>query len=415
MKIPISTNKKSILFVDDEQKVLDGLRRILYSYRDKWDMMFATNGNEALQIMADMRFDIIISDMRMPKMDGASLLRIVQERYPHIIRFILSGYGDKEMILKTVGVTDQFITKPCSAVTLIKTIEGALNAQDLLREKKYLTSVSRMKSIPTLPDLFLKLRELLESPNSSFKEIAELVKKDVAISAKVLQIVNSAFFGLKHHVDNVQHALTYLGIETLKAVVLTTDIFSQFNEEQVEVFSIRKIYQHSMIVSALARKISETVTEDRVFIDEVSMAGMLHDIGKIMLIHNKTDEYQDIYQKRRERGIPLFRLEKESLNVTHADLGGYLMTLWGLPDSIVKAITFHHNPLDIQHSVFNAITGIYVANVIVNETEEDSENEERLELDEEYLNNLKILENVSDWRKLCFEIRKKMGGADEIF
>jgi len=236
--------KKNILFVDDEKKVLDGLRRMLHGMRNEWEMTFVNSGKEALDTLAQKAIDVIVSDMRMPEMGGAELLTAVKDKYPNVIRFILSGYSDKEMILKTIESTDQFLSKPCDPTKLKSAIDKALEAHKLVDKGKMAAMFSDLRELPTLPDLYIKLQKLLRDPESSFKRISDLIAMDIAISARVLQLVNSSFFGLVQRIENIQHAVTYLGAETLKSLILTTNVFSQFKKHELERYYIKDLYKH---------------------------------------------------------------------------------------------------------------------------------------------------------------------------
>jgi len=190
-------SKKRILFVDDEQKILDGLKRMLHSKRQEWEMEFVGSGTEALKRMKEIPFNLIVSDMRMPEMDGAELLKNVKKLYPQTVRFILSGYSDKDMILRTLGTTDQFLVKPINADSLEKIISRALDLLESVKDNDIRAFVSKIESLPTMPELYKKLKVLLESSTSSFSDIAKIISKDVSMTAKILQLVNSSFFGLR--------------------------------------------------------------------------------------------------------------------------------------------------------------------------------------------------------------------------
>lgn len=393
--------KKRILFVDDEAKVLEGLRRMLYSMRNEWEMMFITSAKKALQILEGLEFDVIVSDMKMPEMDGAELLNIVKEKYPHIIRIILSGYSDKDMIMRTLGATDQFLSKPCSPETLKTTINNVLSAQKTVARKELRALVSELTSLPTLPDLYVKLKTTLDSSSSSFTEIADIISTDVSVSAKVLQLVNSAFFGLRQRIENIHRAVVYLGMETLKAIVLTTDVFSKFTVEEVKKFHIDELYRHSVFVCFLARKIFENKVNNLLLIDEVGMMGLLHDIGKIVLIRNKPAEYDTIYKQKLSSPEHLSDLEEQILGITHEEVGGYLMALWGLPDPIVKGISCHHSPLLHPDDDFSTFSAVYIANVLAHRNAEDKIIKDNLRFDDTYISKLRVSEDIPKWQELC--------------
>lgn len=408
--------KRRILFVDDDLRVLESIKRMFFDMENEWDMQFAENAFVALDYMKDGAFDVVISDMRMPDMDGAELLKKVKDKYPHTICFILSGYTDKEMIIKTVGPADQFLSKPCDPDLVKEAIENALEAQNLIGEKKLRAIASQMRFLPTLPELYIRLREVLESRKSSFADIAKVVQGDVPITAKVLQLVNSAFFGLRQRIENLQLALTYLGIETLKAVILTSDVFNKFTEKEIETFNIKEIYRHSVFVGMLSRRIVETVSHDKRLQDIASMAGMLHDVGKLIFIRNRPDDYVRVYERHVSEKRPIFQIEKDIFDATHADIGGYLMSAWGLPKMIVKAISLHHNPSRALDVSFDPLTAVYISNVLAHEQAGDESYEIEEDVEKGYLTKLDLLKRLPEWRevtKLAKEIEEKEREKEE--
>lgn len=188
--------KRRILFVDDEPNVLQGLQRMLRPMRSEWEMEFAGGGEEALQKMEQAPFDVIVSDMRMPGMNGAQLLKEVARRYPDTVRIVLSGHSDREYILQLVTTTHQYLAKPCDAQTIKDTVNRACALRDLLTSKELSALVSQVKSLPSLPSLYTRIIEILQSDDPSLQKIGQIVSEDIAMSAKVLQLVNSSFFGI---------------------------------------------------------------------------------------------------------------------------------------------------------------------------------------------------------------------------
>ncbi|MBI4651911.1 HDOD domain-containing protein, partial [Candidatus Desantisbacteria bacterium] len=260
--------KVQILFVDDEQKILDGLRRMLYSMRNEWEMEFVNSGQKALEIMGKKTIDVIISDMRMPEMDGAELLNKVKQIYPRTIRFILSGYSDKDMILRTIDAADQFLTKPCNSDLLKKAIQKSIGVTVSQDKAKIHEFISKIKILPVLPDLYKQLINLVESDKSSSKEVSEIIKKDVIMIAKVLQLVNSAFFGLPNHISDIYQAVSYLGMDTIKSIVITVKAFGEFSKEEMDKFQVDDLYQHSCRVGILSGKIINSIVSERKLFEE---------------------------------------------------------------------------------------------------------------------------------------------------
>jgi len=220
-------NKKRVLFVDDEPRILDGLKRMLRHMRDEWEMSFVESGEAALKVLESARFDVVVSDMRMPGMDGAELLTRVMERYPQIVRIVLSGHADKEMILKTVRPAHQYLSKPCDPEKLRSTVARASALRGLLADELLKQLVSQMSTLPSAPSLYNEVMNELRSGEGSVQRVGEIVSKDVGMTAKILQVVNSAFFGVPRHVESPAQAVSLLGLETIKALALSAQVFSQ--------------------------------------------------------------------------------------------------------------------------------------------------------------------------------------------
>ena len=231
-------SKKRILFVDDEPLILQALQRMLRSMRDEWEMEFAEGGGQALERMAQIHFDVVVSDMRMPGMNGADLLAEVMKRHPHTVRIILSGHADKELILKCIGSTHQYLAKPCDAEALKATVRRASAVETRLKDETLRKLVGSMDRLPSIPTLYTEILDALRDPEVSLEAIGEIVGKDPAMTAKILKLVNSAFFGLRRQIASSTQAANFLGLDTIRSLVLSINAFSQFEAVQYETFSI---------------------------------------------------------------------------------------------------------------------------------------------------------------------------------
>src|SRR3974390_1027336 len=206
---------KLLLFVDDEAMVLNGLRRSLHGMRQSWEMKFVDNGPAALEILAKEPFDAVISDMRMPVMDGAELLDQVKERYPDVVRLILSGQSSREAVYRSISPAHQFLSKPCDPQELVGRLSQAFAMRDLLANQALKTVISRLRAIPSLPTLYDELTAALRSGNPSLAQIAKIISRDVGMAAKILQLANSAFVGASGRVRSLVQALSLIGTETV--------------------------------------------------------------------------------------------------------------------------------------------------------------------------------------------------------
>ena len=248
-----------ILFVDDEPLLIEGLKRSLRPMRRQWDTAFATGGEEALALLAREAFDVIVTDMRMPGMDGAALLNEVTARYPGVLRMVLSGQSDLESLVKSAGVTHQYLTKPCAMEHLKDAVNRAVSLRDLLGSQPLKQLVSRMGSVPSAPPVYVELMDCLKSKDASIERAARIIQKDMGMTAKVLQLANSPFFGAAGRMISAADAVQCLGLENIRALLLTVHAFSEFRLSGAGSFSMQALWRHSLATAAMAERIMQTL------------------------------------------------------------------------------------------------------------------------------------------------------------
>jgi HD-like signal output (HDOD) protein len=393
--------RKRILFVDDQRSVLEDLQRMVENVRQEWEIAFVQSGHEALEILSGNAFHMVVSDMRMPHMDGCQLLTKVQELYPNVVRIVLSGYADREMILKSVRVAHQFLVKPCDAVTLKTTVARAFALRDLLVNEALICVVSRLETLPSVPSIYQEVMQELSSHNASIHKLGEIISKDVGMTAKILQLANSAFFGLYQHVSNIERALTLLGFDTVAALVLTMQIFSTHTNLSVPGFSIRALWSHSMTTASVARAIAVKESQERSGIQDAFMGGMLHDVGKLVLAANLSDSYRRVMTLVGDMECPLWKAEQEVFGTSHAEVGAYLMGLWGLPDPVVEAIAFHHSPSVCPARSYSPLTAVHAGNALAH-SKDPRDPEKTLDLlNLDYLTRLHLSDRLPIWEAAC--------------
>ncbi|MBM9614556.1 HDOD domain-containing protein [Desulfobulbus rhabdoformis] len=395
--------KKSILFVDDEPNILSGLRRMFRTLRREKDFHFLESGQAALDFMAENNVDVIVSDMRMPGMDGASLLTKVQEEYPRTIRIMLTGQADEESILRTVGVVHQFISKPSTPETLREIIDRACALQDLMENEQLKSVVSGIGQLPSLPEVYSKLQNKMKDPECSLADVAAIIEQDLAMSTKVLQLVNSSFFGFFKNIDSPTRAVNLLGLDTVKALVLSVGIFSEIKPLNAKHFSIQQLWDHSVAVAAYTKKIVQTETDSKEMLDHSFLAGFLHDIGKLILVSSLTDKYIEATKMAHDMGMPLCVAEFETLNATHSDVGGYLLGLWGLPGDAVETAAFHHRLDHYPNPSFCPPLAVHAADAIYYRLHPEKAPGEIM-LSMEYLEKAGVSNRFEHWQELCEEL-----------
>ena len=334
--------KRNILFVDDEPNILQGLRRMLRPMREQWDMHFAASGQEALQIMSRVKMDAIVSDMRMPGMDGPELLRRVMRDYPEVVRFALSGYSNQEMVGRSIAPTHQYLTKPCDEKKLIQALEEAMNAREFITNKSVLDKIARIENLPVLPRAYTRITEELAKGDPSPKRIGEIVAEDVGLSANILKLVNSAYFGLARPITVPQQAVIVLGVNVISSVILSLHVFKSFEDSGEQAFSLALLWEHCLRSASITRAVAKAENMGKEDADNAYIAALLHDVGKLLLNAHCAEECLAILREVRLNNRRVADVEAEMLGLTHAEVGAYLLGLWGLPPAVVHAVARHH-------------------------------------------------------------------------
>jgi len=355
---------KRLLFVDDEALVLDGLRRALHSMRSEWEMRFVGSGAAALDTLDQGPFDAVVTDMRMPGMDGAQLLERVKERHCDVVRIVLSGQSEKEAVLRSIAPAHQFLSKPCDVQELKARLAQAFAMRDLLRNPSLAAIVSRLRSIPSLPTLYNELSAALASENTSIAEIEQIISRDVGMAAKILQLANSAFLGARGHVSSLSHALSLIGAEIIRSLMLSIHVFSQFDRHSHAASFVPALWDHSMAVAWLSRRIAASEAGSKAVQEESFTTGLLHDVGKIVLLAEMPQEYRLVVEHLKGGERSFRDLETELVGCTHDQIGAYLMAIWGLPESIVHAVGSHHTAVIATESQLSPLTAVCFADFI---------------------------------------------------
>ena len=399
-------DKKRLLFVDDEPMILKGLQRTLRKMRHEWDIQYAEGGEAALSLLTSRPVDVVISDMRMPGMDGAQLLGIVKERFPQVVRIILSGQLDRDMTLKSVKVAHQLLAKPCNVDILREALQKTFALSRILADDSIRRVVARIDTLPSMPASCSDIMEELQAEEASIQKVAHLIACDLGMTAKILQMVNSAFFGLYRQVTDVQDAVMLLGLDAIKALVLSINVFSAFNTRRIPFFDFEGLWQHSLATGGYAKQIMAQTTRDRELATAAFLSGMLHDIGKLILAVNFSDAYRDLLQKLPETASDRLTQEAEMIGTTHAEIGAYLMGLWGLEPPILAAIAFHHCPQDSRVQAVGPITAVHLANGFEHGLRQSNYNggEPGEDFDAAYLDSLDITGEVETWRQACADL-----------
>lgn len=353
-----------VMFVDDEIKVLAGIERAVIMQDIPWECRFANSGHEALTMLEEMPADVIVSDMRMPLMDGAELLAQVRNRWPGTTRIVLSGYSEPEATMRMVDVAHRFVSKPCDSATLLSMVGSALSLRDILADPAVLSMVGQIKQLPPAPSVLTEICRLIANPEGNSRHIAQLLGSDPALCAKIMQLANSAWFNRGSQIHDIGSAISHLGLEQVKLLVLT----SQFSADAKTDAFVDNLQRTALIASALAAQIANQPGPE-------STAALLANIALL---------------------IPEFRsagtdtLSGQNDNPLRASVGAYLLALWGLPMDIVEAVAEHIHPSNYTTKTFGMVGIVHVAVTLANNGV----------LDKNYLEHTGVLDKLPEWQEM---------------
>jgi HD-like signal output (HDOD) protein len=379
----------SVLFVDDDPKLLEGLRRMMHCLSKEMYLEFVLGGAQALERMGEHRFDVVVSDMRMPGMDGSQLLQEIMVRFPTTMRIVLSGQCDRDTILKAVLPAHQFLTKPCHPNVLQATIERTRRLQHMVSDERLRSNASRVTSLVSASSMHQTLCQNINAKEAAIEQIAKTIAMDVGASAKVLQLISSGFFGVPQKLVSPDRAVLSLGLNTIQALAASPHVFRPAPSLALDAICTW-VTAHSLEVAKCAHEIAAMETGDSEASIQAYVAGMLHDVGNLILM----DEIEE-----REELEHCWDGEKHHRTVKHTVIGGYLLGLWGLPDAIINAATFHHNPILSADANFTALTAVHAADFIVCENVFEEPSNQRA-LDRKYLERIGCIDRLDSWRKL---------------
>ncbi len=234
----------------------------------------------------------------------------------------------------------------------------------------FLKGLDNIPDLPTLPNIVLKVNNLLKDHDSSIKELGKTIEKDQAMVTNILRLVNSTFYGFRSKIRNISHAIIILGFNNVRNALVSVSIIKSFSEKKgFEGFEIKDFWKHSIAVAVISKYLSEESKLDSP--DDCFVAGLLHDIGKVVLSQYFTELFGLVWKSIQVDGLSFYEAEKELLPANHVQIGAYLAKKWQFPTSLIESITYHH---DIKKTASNLdqMVIVHTANTIMNNYEADS-------------------------------------------
>lgn len=350
-----------ILLVDDEPEILRGLRRALRVYRAELEAICFDRPQEALDHLRVHSADVVVSDMQMPGMDGLQFLQEVKARHPQMIRLVLSGQVEPARVLEAAACAHQILPKPCRPEVLRETIVRSFHLGTLLEEPRLKALVARLSSLPCRPAVHERIVASAESGRPDLAEIAELASADLGVVAKMLQLANFETCGAGREVVVPAEAARILGVDTIRALIHSLDLYAPLEDGRPPE-ALGAVAEHSFRVAAMARALARELALNESRSDHASLAGILHDTGKLVLATWLPEEQRRAQARATRQEVATARAEYELLGASHAEIGGSLLGMWGVPEAVAEAIAFHHRPREYDGEHTEIVLALHVAN-----------------------------------------------------
>ncbi len=403
----VADRRHCILFVDDEPGMLKAFERLLHPERHRWEMIFAGTTGAALEKLEERAVDVIVTEVRLSGQkagEGVKLLDRVKRDHPSVTRIVFTAPGDRDTAVRLAGVAHQFLAKPFDVLGLRDTLARACTVRELLERPAIRDAVGGIGALPVVPALYLELQTALRDPRTDLKAVASVVERDIGMSAKLLQLVNSAFFGVRNAngspIASVEQAVMLLGMNTVQHLSLASAVFSAYDvRDDFFGFSLSLMQRHALLTARIASRMMSTKQER----DEAFVSGLLHDAGKLVLANRFPDAYRRIAAQAARESLPLTLLESAEFGTSHPEVGAYLFGIWGLPTVVVEAVAFHHDPSAAGRSKFDVSGAVHIADVLAHEmtTPANDTTGKRAVLDGAYLDTTGLVAKLPAWRVMA--------------
>lgn len=385
--------------IDRDAELADGLRKHLASLQRDGRVRLAADRDQAMIELDGGRYDAVVCVIDSTGVDGWEVLSHIHASAPTTVRIAVAR--DVQTTLPVISTAHRFVPSPAGPTDVLDVVDRCCNLQGLLVSPSVARLVGSVGTLPSLPHLYAQLIQMLADPEIGLRDLATVVERDTPIAARILQVANSAFFGLPRQVRTIEQALNFVGINTVKSLVLATEVFRSFSaDDQVVRIPLDEMQDHALLAANIARRLPA----DRETAEEAFTAALLHDVGKLILAARLPQEFLENCAASEEQQRPIEEIEEERYGVSHAEIGAYLLALWGLPETIVEAVANHHAPMRVAHDAFELLDAVHLANHLAGELDGGAcASFPDAALDPQYVDALHLGERIPEWRAMAAE------------
>ncbi len=331
----------NLILLETEGEALQKIHHTTLLQALETETLYIGNLQMAIEIIADREIGVIIAHFGRNLKDCHNFCLQARKQAPSFIIIILLNDEHSGEVANKIKYAHQTLALSCSNKEIVGAIERGLIASREIQKNPKLTSLlSKLESLPSPPSVYFNLRENLDMPSCNASSLSKLIARDPVLAAKILRIANSGFYAVSRTISDLQQAIALLGTETLLGLVLATHVYDSL---PLPGLNLENLWKHAIGVGLLSREIAKDQGANQSQIESSGIAGLLHDLGSLVFISNKPAEYQAILRKAKGFEPELVKYEKQAFEINHAELGGFVLMLWGLPDSTVNAVKDHHN------------------------------------------------------------------------
>ena len=336
-----------------------------------WESLLVHDTEAALEILRLRRVAVVVVNCGSDLPSMEALFSQIKTFDPAIIRLALAA--EKDQLCETPSSVQQILAAQCRKEDILGAIESALQVHEKLQANPNLASfISQLHHLPTPPALYFSLRDELESPNGSLKGIANLLAKDTALTARILRIANSGFYARPRRICELHEAVGLIGIDLVLGIVLAAHLFDRL---PIPGLNLDDLWKHNFAVAKIAHHIAKSNHTDPSLLHAAHLAGLLHDLGALVLLANVPGHYQSLMRRAQGDEQSLVQLEREELGAGHPEIGAVVLTLWNLPEIVALAVGSHHDLNDQTFPQANPVSqAVFLAESLVTEFAQQSRN-----------------------------------------
>jgi len=390
------TSRSILLAVTEPQMLVD----INQALGQGWEAVSAASEADALAQFEKRPFDALLVDFNLGSPDASELLNKALEKHPQTNRFLFAYEADLALVAAKVNGTPHILPKPIEPASLKNRIEtGVRDANSKHNGNGSEAASSGPNEAPKIPAVYAEVLKAFESPDVTHEQVGEIIARDAALTSEIFRIANPSYLGIPRNITRPAEAVESLGLETVKGMVMALQFLAEHRRLKPGYLSLDQLWQHSINVGQIARDLALLETKDRTLASQALLAGLLHDLGKVVLAKNFEDLYGRVHSLARKQPVALCEVEKEMFGASHGEIGGCLVGMWNMPMAIVDATALHHEPALGEHQQMTPLAAVHIANVL--ERELGSGDQGMMVtpiIHTPFLNQLGLLERLPVWR-----------------